>query len=184
MAVAWGLLAFHSEEYVLTTRRLIHAEGVINKRASDVSLDRITDAVLTEPFLGRLLGYGDLRILTAGAANERLRQLRQPTAFRQALFEARHELELERARPTMPPIRIAPPGGAAAPSIAPPPPPSAPAMTQGEVVAGALAARGATGGRGDRRRDLRPRPPGPAVAAVTRQFRGPDDPAGTIRTTP
>ena len=46
----------------------------------------------------------------AGAANERLRQLRQPTAFRQALFEARHELELERARPTMPPIRIAPPG--------------------------------------------------------------------------
>ena len=57
VAVAWGLLAFHGEEYVLTTRRLIHADGVINKRASDVSLDRITDAVLTEPFLGRLLGY-------------------------------------------------------------------------------------------------------------------------------
>ena len=147
LAVAWGLLAFHSEEYVLTTRRLIHADGIVNKRASDISLDRITDAVLTEPFLGRMLGYGDLRILMAGTANERLRQLRQPTAFRQALFEARHELELERARPTMPPIRIAPPGEAAAPSPAPPPPPSSPAMTQGEVVAelSRLAARRAAG---------------------------------------
>ncbi len=147
IAVAWAVLAFHSEEYVLTTRRLIHADGIINKRASDVSLDRITDAVLTEPFLGRLLGYGDLRILMAGAANERLRQLRQPTSFRQAMFEARHELELERARPTMPPIRIVPPSEAAAPSLAPPPPPSAPAMTQAEVVGelSRLAARRAAG---------------------------------------
>ena len=77
VGVGWGLLAFHSEEHVLTTRRIIHADGVVNKRASDTSLDRITDAVLTEPFLGRLLGYGDLRILTAStAANERLRLLR------------------------------------------------------------------------------------------------------------
>jgi Bacterial PH domain len=146
LAVAWAVLAFHSEEYVLTTRRLIHADGIINKRANDISLDRITDAVLMEPFLGRLLGYGDLRILMAGAANERLRQLRQPTAFRQALFEARHELELERARPTMPPIRIAS-GAAVAPSVAPPPPPSAPAMTQAEVVAelSRLAAQRAAG---------------------------------------
>jgi hypothetical protein len=147
VAVGWGLLAFHSEEYLLTTRRLIHADGIVNKRASDISLDRITDAVLTVPVLGRLLGYGDLRIVTAGAGNERLRQLRQPTAFRQALFEARHELELERARPTMPPIRIVPPSEAAAPPVAPPPPPSAPAMTQGEVVAelSRLAARRAAG---------------------------------------
>jgi hypothetical protein len=146
LAVAWAVLAFHSEEYVLTTRRLIHADGIINKRANDISLDRITDAVLMEPFLGRLLGYGDLRMLMAGAANERLRQLRQPTAFRQALFEARHELELERARPTMPPIRIAS-GAAVAPSVAPPPPPSAPAMTQAEVVAelSRLAAQRAAG---------------------------------------
>jgi hypothetical protein len=148
VAVGWGLLAFHSEEYVLTTRRLIHADGIINKRASDMSLDRITDAVLTEPFLGRLLGYGDLRILTAGAGNERLRHLRRPTSFRQALFESRHELELERARPTMPPIRAVPPVDAAPPSVAPPPPPaSAPAMTADEVVAelSRLAARRAAG---------------------------------------
>jgi hypothetical protein len=149
VAVGWGLLAFHSEEYVLTTRRLIHADGIINKRASDVSLDRITDAILTEPFLGRLLGYGDLRIVTApAAANERLRLLRDPTSFKQALLEARHELELERARPTMPPIRIPLPGAAPAPSIAPASAsPAVPASTADEVVAelSRLAARRAAG---------------------------------------
>ena len=148
LAVAWGLLAFHSEECVLTTRRLIHADGVINKRASDVSLDRITDAVLTEPFLGRLLGYGDLAdpdgrrrpTSACGSCASRRRSGRRCS-------RRRHELELERARPTMPPIRIVPPGGAAAPPVAPPPPPSAPAMTQGEVVAelSRLAARRAAG---------------------------------------
>lgn len=151
VGVGWGLLAFHAEEHVLTTRRVIHADGVVNKRASDTSLDRITDAVLTEPFLGRLLGYGDLRILTAStAANERIRLLRHPTSFRQALFEARHELELERARPTMPPIRIASTVETAAPGTVPPPPPpppAGPAMTPGEVVAelSRLSARRAAG---------------------------------------
>src|SRR4029078_11419857 len=79
LALCRGLLAFHSEEYVLTTRRLIHANGIVNKRASDISLDRISDAVLTEPFLGRLLGYGDLRIVMAGGTKDRLRQLAAPT---------------------------------------------------------------------------------------------------------
>ncbi len=157
LAVGWSLLAFHGEEVLLTTRRLIHTDGVINKRASDTGLDRITDAILTEPFLGRLLGYGDLRILTASAAgSERLRLLCDPASFRRALLEARHELELERARPTMPPIRIPATPDAVAPSAAPSAGSSAgqasaqaaePAMTADEVVAELtrLAARRAAG---------------------------------------
>ena len=31
----WGLLRFRAEEYVITSRRIIHSEGVINKRATD-----------------------------------------------------------------------------------------------------------------------------------------------------
>ena len=46
---------------------------------------------------------GTSGIPTAGAANERLRQLRQPTSFRQAMFERRYGAQ-RRARPTMPPM--------------------------------------------------------------------------------
>ena len=147
VAVGWGLLAFHAEEHVLTTRRLIHANGVINKRAGDLSLDRMTDAILTQSFLGRLLGYGDLRILTpAGSADERIRLLRHPTGFKQALFEARHELDLERARPTLPAIRIPAPAEAV-PAAAAQSAPTVSSLSADEVVAELtrLAARRAAG---------------------------------------
>ena len=42
----WGLLTFRSQEFVITSRRIIHAEGVINKRATELSLEKINDAVL------------------------------------------------------------------------------------------------------------------------------------------
>ena len=111
-------LTFRAEEYVITTRRIIQAEGVINKRATDSSLEKINDAVLVESMFGRIFGFGDLDILTASESGiEQLRMLRDAKDFKKAMLEAKHELELELSRPTMPPpLRAAAPGpGAGAP---------------------------------------------------------------------
>ena len=109
LSIAWAALTFRSEEIVLTNRRIVHARGVINKRATDASLDRITDAVLTEPFFGRVFGYGDLEVRTAAIAGiGRLRMLRGAKGFKTAMLDARHELGLELARPTTPPLRAVP----------------------------------------------------------------------------
>ena len=102
----WGIFDFRNQEYLVTTRRLIHAEGVINKKASDSSLEKINDAVLTESVFGRMFGFGDLEVLTASEdGNELLRMLRDAKSFKKAMLEAKHELEIELARPTAPAMR-------------------------------------------------------------------------------
>jgi hypothetical protein len=102
----WGLLTFRSQEFVITSRRIIHAEGVINKRATDSSLEKINDAVLVESVFGRIFGFGDLEVLTAAESGiERLDKLRDAKDFKKAMLEAKHELELELGRPTTPPMR-------------------------------------------------------------------------------
>ena len=51
ISLAWGWLKFQNEEYVITSRRIIHAEGVVNKLATDSSLEKINDAILVETAL-------------------------------------------------------------------------------------------------------------------------------------
>src|SRR5690349_1415946 len=134
----WGLLRFRAEEYVITTRRIIHSEGVINKKATDSSLEKINDAVLVESFFGRIFGFGDLDVLTASESGiEKLRMLRDAKEFKKAMLEAKHELEIEITRPTMAPIRSEP-----APA-APAAPVETPEIDTADEVANALSRLGA-----------------------------------------
>jgi uncharacterized membrane protein YdbT with pleckstrin-like domain len=142
----WGILRYRNEEYLITNRRLIHAEGVVNKKTTDSSLEKINDAVLTESMFGRMFGFGDLDVLTASEEGiERLRMLRDAKDFKKAMIEAKHELEVEVARPVMPPIRSEPAAAAAAPvtapaAVAPPPTPvsAAPAAPPSNDIGAAL----------------------------------------------
>jgi hypothetical protein len=104
--VAWSWLRYQNEEYVVTSRRIIHAEGVINKKATDSSLEKINDAILLESLAGRIFGFGDLDVLTASETGiEKLRMLRDAKGYKKAMLEAKHDLELEYTRPVMPPLR-------------------------------------------------------------------------------
>ncbi len=113
--LGWGWLQYQNEEFVITSRRIIHVSGVINKRATDSSLEMINDAVLTESMFGRMFGFGDLDVLTASETGiEKLRMLRDAKSFKKAMIEAKHDLAIEIERPTMPPIRATDGGGAGA----------------------------------------------------------------------
>ena len=134
--IGWGWLRYRNEEYTITTRRIIHSGGVINKTATDSSLEKINDAILSESIFGRIFGFGDLDVLTASESGiERLRMLRDAKAFKIAMLEAKHELEIELSRPTMPAMRAQEP--APAPVAAAAPAPAAPddSMTADEVSA-------------------------------------------------
>jgi Bacterial PH domain/Short C-terminal domain len=128
----WQILRWTNEEFVVTSRRVLQTEGVINKRVVDSSLEKINDAVLSQSIFGRMFGFGDLDILTASESGiSRLRMLRQPDDFKRAMLNAKHELEMELsgARPLpSPAIRAATPQGSAsaAPAAAAAPPPSSP----------------------------------------------------------
>ena len=134
--IGWGYLRYQNEEYLVTTRRLVHAEGVINKKATDSSLEKINDAVLTESIFGRMFGFGDLDVLTASEnGDEKLRMLRDAKEFKKAMLEAKHELEIELSRPTMPAMRTQDPAPATAT-----PPLAAPAAIDDSMTADEVAA--------------------------------------------
>jgi len=132
----WSIIQWQTQEYALTNYRVMHVMGVINKQSSDSSLENITDAQINISWLGRLLGFGDLRFMTASEAGiENLRALRDPIGFKKALMESKTDrmIDINTARMPTPPI-----GAATAPAYAPPPPP-APAAPTGEEVAKTLA---------------------------------------------
>jgi Bacterial PH domain/Short C-terminal domain len=145
--LGWQVLRYMNEEFIVTSRRVLQTEGVINKRVVDSSLEKINDAVLSQSLWGRLFGFGDLDVLTASEAGiSRLRMLRQADDFKRAMLDAKHELELELsgARPMPgPAIRASsqmsadpgPPPAAAAPAApVAPAAPAPPAMTPEEVT--------------------------------------------------
>lgn len=133
--LGWTTLRYLNQEYVLTNRRVIQVEGVVNKRAVDSSLEKINDAVLEQSIFGRALGFGDLKVLTASeAAISDFRMLVRPIRFKKAMLEAKHEYEMEVSgaddrNPPSPPLRAEPlrsPDAPPAPATAPPDGPVAP----------------------------------------------------------
>jgi len=97
IALIWiGVIYFswRAEEYLITTRRVIKVEGLLDKKAGDSSLDKINDAVLKQGILARLFKYGDLEILTANEqAIDRYQMLSHVVDFKKAMLNAKNELE-------------------------------------------------------------------------------------------
>jgi hypothetical protein len=114
--------AWLSQDYMISNRRVIKVEGIINKRSADSSLEKINDAVLTQDLVGRIFNYGDLDILTAAdVAVDQYRMLNRAPEFKRQMLNQKHDLEGEFSRPMpSPPLRA---GGVAMP----PPPPAQPA---------------------------------------------------------
>ena len=133
----WQVLRWTNEEFVVTSRRVLQSEGVINKRVVDSSLEKINDAVLSQSIFGRMFGFGDLDILTASESGiSRLRMLRQPDDFKREMLDAKHDLEMELsgARPLPSPAMRAAPAPQPAPAAAPPGPPAAGPMSADDVT--------------------------------------------------
>ena len=129
-----------NQDYVITNRRLLKVTGILNKHSADSSLEKINDAILDQPMLGRMLNYGDLTILTAAEESvDRYHLLNNPKDFKKIMLSQKHDLEMgfmyPAAMPPTPPLRADAPMQAAptmqpvapAPVVAPPPPAPAPA---------------------------------------------------------
>jgi hypothetical protein len=123
--LAWATLRYLNTEFVLTNRRVVQVEGVVNKRATDSSLEKINDAVLTQSIFGRMFGFGDLDILTAAEAGiERFRMIIDPIGFKRAMLDAKHEYEVDMERSgwqPSPPIRASTAGAVSTVAVEPEP---------------------------------------------------------------
>ncbi len=115
----WTALHYINQEYVLTNRRVIQVEGVLNRNATDSSLEKINDAVLSQSVFGRMFDFGDLTVLTASESGiEKMRMLRSPVVYKKKMLDAKHDYEVDMERAGWapgPPIRDGSTAAASAP---------------------------------------------------------------------
>ncbi|MBI4670446.1 MAG: PH domain-containing protein [Chloroflexi bacterium] len=100
-----------SREYIVTNRRVIQVDGVINKNVIDSSLEKVNDVRMTQSVIGRLLNYGDVEILTASELGTNMfRRIGNPIKFKTAMLNEKEKLGFGET-----------PAGAPAPASAPTP---------------------------------------------------------------
>jgi membrane protein YdbS with pleckstrin-like domain len=92
--IAIVYFTWRAEEYVITTRRVLKVEGLLDKKSGDSSLDKINDAVLKQGLLARMFRYGDLEILTANEEGiDKYQMLAQVVEFKKAMLNAKNMLD-------------------------------------------------------------------------------------------
>ena len=87
------ILVWRNKAYIVTNRRVIQISGVFNKDVVDSSLEKVNDIKMSQSFLGRLFGYGDIEILTGSELGANLfHEINQPVEFKQAMLNAKERM--------------------------------------------------------------------------------------------
>ena len=87
------VLSWTSRKYVVTSRRVIRISGVLSKDVTDSSLEKVNDVKMAQSFMGRLLDYGDIEILTASELGvNTFRRIGRPIRFKTAMLNAKESM--------------------------------------------------------------------------------------------
>lgn len=85
--------AWWSEQYVVTNRRIMRVAGTFNKQVSDTALEKINDVLMEQSALGRLLGFGDVEIISGSESGiDTFRRIADPIGFKKELFDQKEAL--------------------------------------------------------------------------------------------
>lgn len=139
--VGYSYIQWWVEDYVVTNQKVVKVAGLLNKRTSGAALEKINDVIMEQGPLGRLLGYGTLKVSTASDSSDLTYEtMRAPADFRRAMLDQKMEFEAMDARhiaaavresappPARPPeesvTQVLPPAPVVQPApVAPPAPP-------------------------------------------------------------
>jgi len=114
-AVGWivyNVIAWRTAEYAVTTLRVRGHEGLIKKRSTDSLLTSISDVMSRSGLIGRTLGFGNIKILTASgdAGDDTFTSMKAPDAFKKAIIEQKAGASTAPPAPAQPaaPSAVAP----------------------------------------------------------------------------
>jgi uncharacterized membrane protein YdbT with pleckstrin-like domain len=126
--LVWDFLIWNNRRYLITTHRVIQIGGIFNKNVLDSSLEKVNDIRMVQSVMGRLLGYGDVEILTASEMGENeIKRVARPVVFKTTILDQKESLgELDRFERRA--ARAVPPEPSAVPPTAPPPPAEEPSV--------------------------------------------------------
>lgn len=95
----WEHLVWKSQMNVMTDRRVLQMQGVLNKDVSDSLLEKLNDVKTEQSLLGRIFGYGDVTLLTASEQGASfLRTIADPLGFKRSMLAAKEALDDGRPR--------------------------------------------------------------------------------------
>jgi uncharacterized membrane protein YdbT with pleckstrin-like domain len=96
------VLIWKNREYVVTNRRVIQLSGVFSKNITDSSLDKVNDVKMSQSFMGRMLDYGNIEILTASELGaNKFTYIGKPIQYKTAMLNAKEKLEHAPAAPAI-----------------------------------------------------------------------------------
>jgi uncharacterized membrane protein YdbT with pleckstrin-like domain len=78
-------------ELVVTNKRFVFKRGVLSIKTDEFTANRIQAITLTQPWMGRLLGYGQLNIRGEEIGQFGLPVIANPLDFRRALISSAEE---------------------------------------------------------------------------------------------
>jgi len=86
---AYRVLEWWVERIIVTDKRFMATSGIIETKISLMPITKVTDMSYTRPVVGRILGYGTLRVESAGQKQdlEKIEYLPQPEEVYNAISE-------------------------------------------------------------------------------------------------
>lgn len=88
--IAWRVINWNSQKFIITNHRVINVNGVINKNVIDSSLEKVNDVKLTQSYLGRIFDYGDIEIMTASELGVNLlKRITRPIKYKKTMLNAK-----------------------------------------------------------------------------------------------
>jgi len=139
--VGYSYVQWWVEDYAVTNQKVVKVAGLLRKRTSGAALEKINDVIMEQGPLGRMLGYGTLKVATASDSTDLVYEtMRNPADFRRAMLDQKMEFEQADARHIAAAVRDAayqgpppqevvtqvPPPAPVAPAPVAPPAPAAP----------------------------------------------------------
>jgi hypothetical protein len=77
-----GSLRRSATEMAVTTRRVVVKTGLASRRTIEMLLNKVETIEVSEPGMGRMLGYGSITIIGTGGTSEQFHKIAKPLLFR------------------------------------------------------------------------------------------------------
>ena len=89
LLIVYNLFNWRSAKYIVTNQRVLGNEGLLRKRETDTLLSSISDVRTQSSFVGRMLGYGAIKIYSASgeAGADTFTAVRKADDFKKRVLE-------------------------------------------------------------------------------------------------
>jgi len=91
-AIYWVIIRDMSDEFVVTSKRIVDKRGFIGAKTDEINLDKVERVIVEQSITGRLFGEGTIKIKGAGVKEgdgiDQAYIIKKPNVFKQKVYEA------------------------------------------------------------------------------------------------